>query len=373
MKMIARKRIFDIDEEWKLVRRLLPADWQGKAKELGAISRLRLIDSPEMLLRILLIHLADGCSLKETSLRVQQLGWGHISSVALFKRLRAAEQWLAWMAHQFHAKKHSLETTRTVLAVDATTVKEPGLTGSLWRVHWSVRLSDMQCTYFAVTDVHTGEKFSHYPIKSGQLLLADRGYSNPPGVDHVRGMGAHVLIRANPQSLLMFSRKSGDEIKILKWVKGLKIGRIRSRSAWVKGPEGRWHRGRLIAIKRSLASTRRELRRRTKNSRFKDRKPTRRTLAMARYVFVWTSLPGREASAKKVMEYYRARWQVELVFKRVKSIMGLGQLPKHSDASSRAWVNGKMLVALLVEKLWQKAEHFSPWGYGLPKLSKSLA
>jgi IS4 transposase len=70
---------------------------------------------------------------------------------------------------------------------------------------------------------------------------------------------------------------------------------------------------------------------------------------------------------RQVLQVYRLRWQLELVFKRAKSIMGLGQLPKYSDASSQAWLNGKLLVAMLVEKLWQHAEHFSPWGYDLPE------
>ena len=53
--------------------------------------------------------------------------------------------------------------------------------------------------------------------------------------------------------------------------------------------------------------------------------------------------------------------------------MGLGQLPKKSDASSRAWLNGKLLVAMLVERLWALAESFSPWGYELENSPQSLA
>lgn len=45
------------------------------------------------------------------------------------------------------------------------------------------------------------------------------------------------------------------------------------------------------------------------------------------------------------------RWQIELVFKRLKSIAQLGHLPKHDDRSSRAWLYGKLLVTLLAQKL----------------------
>jgi hypothetical protein len=130
MKNIARKQVFDADEEWGLVCALLPEGWQVKARELGAVRRLRGIGSVETLLRILFMHLADGCSLKETSLRAAQLGWASLSPVALLKRLRAAERWLSWMAQQLRGSK-ALETKRTCLAVDATTITEPGPTGSL--------------------------------------------------------------------------------------------------------------------------------------------------------------------------------------------------------------------------------------------------
>ena len=90
MKSVARKRIVDVEEEWGVICSLLPEGWQEKARELGAVRRLRGVGSVETLLRILLMHLVDGCSLKETSLRAAQEGWAQLSAVALLKRLRSA-------------------------------------------------------------------------------------------------------------------------------------------------------------------------------------------------------------------------------------------------------------------------------------------
>jgi len=372
MDTIARKRILDVDEEWEVVKGLLPAGWREKAKELGAVRRLRGIASVEMLLRILLVHLAEGCSLVETALRAGQAGFGKISSVGIFKRLREADRWLAWMAAGLWRSK-PIAPGRRCLAVDATTVREQGQTGSLYRVHWCVNLADLQCEFMEMTDVHGGEKFARFPIIKDDLVLADRGYSNANGVDYVRGNGGHVLMRANPMSLPLFSKKQGKPLNVVAQVKGMKIREVRTWQAWVQGPGGRWHRGRLVAVKRSLAAKRREIRRRRHAMQSKGRKLGKRGRILAGYFLLWTSLPAKEMSARKVLRTYRHRWQLELVFKRLKSIMGLGQLPKYSDRSSRAWLNGKLLVALLVEKLWQKAEHFSPWGYGLPHTKEPLA
>lgn len=90
-------------------------------------------------------------------------------------------------------------------------------------------------------------------------------------------------------------------------------------------------------------------------------------------MLLWTTLPNRELAARCGLELYRLRWQIELAIKRRKSILGLGQLPTHSDASSRAWLHGKLFVALLLERFWQEAEILSPWGYPLEASPESLA
>jgi len=57
----------------------------------------------------------------------------------------------------------------------------------------------------------------------------------------------------------------------------------------------------------------------------------------------------------------------QLNFKRMKSIAQLGHLPKYDDRSSRAWLYGKLLLALLTEKMIRVARTVSPWGYNLPQ------
>ncbi len=49
------------------------------------------------------------------------------------------------------------------------------------------------------------------------------------------------------------------------------------------------------------------------------------TLEAAAYVFIFTTLP-KQVSAAQVLEIYRLRWQIELEFKRLKSLIALGHL-----------------------------------------------
>jgi len=80
-----------------------------------------------------------------------------------------------------------------------------------------------------------------------------------------------------------------------------------------------------------------------------------------------TNLEPERWSAAQVLELYRCRWQIERAFKRLKSLLQLGQLPKKDPASARAWLQLKLLLALLIERLCHQARFFSPWGYRLER------
>ena len=87
------------------------------------------------------------------------------------------------------------------------------------------------------------------------------------------------------------------------------------------------------------------------------------------YIVMATSLDS-SISYKEIIELYRFRWQVELYFKRLKSILGYGErlksilgygeLPKKSDKSIFSWLNGKLMIALLIESIIGNAD-FSPF------------
>jgi len=96
----------------------------------------------------------------------------------------------------------------------------------------------------------------------------------------------------------------------------------------------------------------------------RQEKVSRESWEAAQYFSVWTTL-AESFPALLVLELYRLRWQIELAFKRMKSILGLGHLPKKDPVSARAWLHGKIFASLLVERMVEAADTFSPWGYRL--------
>jgi hypothetical protein len=361
-------------DDWQVVGQLLPTGWQEAARTLGALRRTRGIKSADLLLRVLLIHLAEGCSLKETALRARQAGWCSLSGVSLFKRLRASGEWLRWMSEQLWRGRVGpgikLAGWR-VRAIDATTVQEQGAKGTDWRVHFAVRLEDLSCDFFELTDTGGGESFRRVPVQPGDLIMGDRAYGTAPGIAHVLEGQAQVLVRINSKNLPLF-RPSGAELSLLALLRGLKMGQVGQWAVCVHHGD-KAYRGRLVAIKRGRSAAEAARRRLKRAASKEQRKLSGKTLEAAGYVFVFTTLPRAQFSAAEILELYRLRWQIEMAFKRMKSLLGLGNLPKHADASSRAWLHGKLLVALLIEQLLAEAEHFSPWGYRLDARPQPVA
>ena len=150
-----------IEEDWELLVSFLPRNWRDLAAETGALKGLRKNKSAESLLRVLLLHLGCGHSLLETAVRARQEGLAELSSVALWNRLRKSQAWLRALCLELF-RERGVELSEAggglqVRALDATTVKEPGQTGSLWRVHYSVRLPSLACDFFRLTETDTAD------------------------------------------------------------------------------------------------------------------------------------------------------------------------------------------------------------------------
>jgi hypothetical protein len=360
-------------DDWTILSSFLPEGWQQKARECGALTRARGIAGPDALLRILLIHIANGCSLAETSVRAEQLGLGSLNQSAVYKRLRSSEEWLRWLAEKMRA---SLGFTAPMLAqrvraVDATAISEPGSTGTDWRIHYAIDLASLQCDFFQLSDVKGGETWRRFPVTKGDILLGDRGYANPNGVAHVVGAGGDVVVRLNRKALPLFD-KEGNRLNPVHMARRLKSNQNSEWEAWVHTDSGNRVGGRLIIVRRSKQATEYARKKLRQEASKKQKSVSAETLEAAQYFFLWTTLP-RSRSRKTVLELYRCRWQIELAFKRMKSIMGLGHLPKKDPESCRAWLHGKLFTSLLVERMIGAAKTFSPWGYELDATPEQMA
>lgn len=356
------------DEDWEVLSSFLPEDWRDKAVETHALKGLRKDKAESNLLRTLLIHLAGGHSLRETALRARQAQLADMSDVALLKRLRKSKDWLAAMCvSMFQDRGVSVGDAGDfeVRLVDGTEVKEPGKTGSLWRIHYSVRVPSLRCDFFRITSVEgegSGESLKQFPVRKDDHLVADRGYGTANGIEYVSRSGGFVLVRISPHNLIIHE----NETRRFRWKTHL--GEIKgsccacSWPAWIEGLQQQRILGRVCAVRKTeeaIQLAHKRLRRRA-NKNGQQLKPE--TLLYAEYVIAFTTFSESRFDAAEVMKWYRIRWQIELVFKRFKQIARLGHLPKYDDESAQAWLYGKIFIALITEKLISSAKSISPWG-----------
>ena len=361
-------------EDWALLTSFFPADWRELARETSALKGLRQDKSEENFVHTLLIHLACGYSLRETVARARAANLANLSDVALLKRLRKSKEWLYRLCVSLFSERglpESQEPAMKLRLIDATLVKEPGQTGSQWRVHYSLQWPSLRCDFFKLTAVEgegTGESLTHFPLQAGEYLLADRGYSNATSIHYAAAKGAHLTVRLNPQGIRIHDPQ-GRAFDLPERLRGVrKTNQVASWPAVIPESTGpKTVTGRICVVRKSAAAI-------AEAKSKLHRKASRRqsileaeTLVYAEYVIVFTTFPAKKFSPKRALESYRLRWQIELVFKRFKQIASLGHLPKYDDESSKAWLYGKLFVALLTEKLIAQAESVSPWGYHFPR------
>lgn len=355
------------EKNWQTLLSLFPSNWRELARETGASTRLRGVPSLAALMRLLLLHLARGYSLQETAVRAKATGLAEVSAVALWKRLRSAEEWfkelcVALLPVVGISLPEGDKKIRLRL-VDSTTVKEPGKTGSLWRVHYSFRLPAFGCDYFALcpaTGVGTGDSFLQFPIARGDHLLGDRGYCHVSGVEHIAAQGGFVLVRLNPLSLPLFTPQS-RRFPLLQRLATLRVAEQVGQWPVVVHGAQRVIPGRLCALRKSEEAIKLTMKKLKRKASKRGREIQPETWEYAKYVMVFTTFSPQWFSAAEILQWYRIRWQVELVFKRFKSLAHLGHLPKWEEQSARAWLYGKLFVALLAEQAIRHAEALSPW------------
>lgn len=360
----AAAKVGEAVNEWALVEQLLPAGWQEQAKPTCALQRRRGFDGPRSLLRVMLLHLAEGISLRQTARQAAEGGLVDVSDVALLKRLRHCGDWFGWMTQQLagtlmppltQAAAQALPG-RQPCAVDGSTVCGPGAKGARWRLHYLLDLPHLRCRQVQVTPEAQAESLTRFALAKGDVVLADRGFVKQYGIAHAVRRQADVIVRAMLHEPLLHDA-AGERVDILALLRTLPEECMGDWPVWLPGQDGAIAM-RLVAWKKPAAETRKaqDKLRRSASKRQKKLRPD--TLEAAGYVFLLTTL--MEVEATTILGLYRVRWQIELAFKRLKSLLQLGELKKTDTDSARAWLQGKLLLACLIEKMIATGALFSP-------------
>ena len=173
---------------------------------------------------------------------------------------------------------------------------------------------------------------------------------------------------------LRFEQADGQPFDLIGWLQGQsweQPGVPVEVCVWITTPQGRFSL-RLVAQALSPTATEQARRRVGQAAQKNHHTPDARSLYTAGFLLVLTNLPTNWSSPT-VLALYRFRWQIELAFKRYKSLLHLDQLRAKDPEMAQVYLLGKPIGVLLLERLqgtlWLQAPEafsnpdrpLSPW------------
>lgn len=350
-----------LDEEWEEALQTIPVDLEEAARETKALQRRREIKTAVDLLRLVLAYSVCDWPLRLVGLWATLKGIACLSDVAVMKRLQKATPWLkSLIAVMVKARRLELKAAHPVRVriVDGSSISGPGSQGTDYRLHLSLDLGSQRIDGVEVTDVSGAETLARHPSQPGDIWVADRGYARCPGVGTMLKAKGQVVVRIGWATFPM-EHEDGTPFDLLAWLRQIPTTVPSEQTVAVTTPEGRFSL-RLIAQRLPQEAAEKNRRRIRKQARRKGKTPDKRTMEAAGYLFLVTSLPTCLWTAAQVLELYRLRWQVELIFKRLKSILDLDQLRAKGPALAQTYLLGKVLAALIIEAMTDQAVQRCP-------------
>lgn len=339
------------EEEWEYVQTLLPPDLEESARATGALLRCRNVPDAAALLRLALAYAVSDLSLKDVAAWASSLQLAEITGPGLFYRLREAERWLEHLLAEMLAAEVTPDAGAwPVRVVDATVINGPGDKAVQWRAHVLINPATGGLSRVELTDDSGGERLSRHVFDPGDVVLGDRAYGTARGLHAVRQAEAHAVVRITPGNVRTF-----DEHR-----QPIYLAKLEAQVPTVGAVEF------VITIPVPPKPTKSH--KLWKTSRAIAWIPARAIAARTRsgdVIWIVTTLDIGRLPALQAMALYRLRWQIELFFKRLKSLLHLDTLPSREGPTARSWILARLIAAALAQRLVQPSGPLSPWGYQL--------
>jgi transposase len=214
----------------------------------------------------------------------------------------------------------------------------------------------MNSVFYKITKQEVGETLLNFELTEGDLVTADRAYGTINGIEHCVKNKSDFILRLRSNCFNLYDDR-GAGIDILSGLTDLNYERSVDFQAFVQRANVSPIPVRICAKRKSKESCENAYKRLNRKASKKQIEISEKTKRLNEFIVVVSSLPN-DISGEDILETYRYRWQAECYFKRLKSVLNFGELPKKRENSSFSWLNGKMMVSLLIESL--TAANFFP-------------
>jgi hypothetical protein len=371
-----------IDQYPALLARLPPSlDLAELARETRAFLRPRGVRSAQDLLRLILAWAVGGFSLQQVAAWAGEQGIAELTDEALIQRLHRSAAFVQAVANAIlkSVAQRPCWPGRVLRIADSSSLSKPASRGTDWRLHGVYDLARGGFTHLELTDSHGGEALDRGAPVAGEIRISDRGFANaqswqrylhppcenqadvPRPADVPNRADFIVRMRWNTVRLIDQAGKRFDLIGHLGKLPA--ASELHEVKVWAQSGKRQpaipirlviWRKPAEVVV-----ATQKRLRHQAsrQQSKLDDR-----SLTAAEFVILATSLPEAGFPAAEILAVYRLRWQIELAFKRLKSLLKIDKIRTRTEAGTRCWLYGQLTAALLCEDLSQDVLESFPSG-----------
>jgi hypothetical protein len=334
-------------------------DLEVLARQTKAFQRPRGVRSGTDLMRLALAWGPGGYSMQRVAAWAEASNIATLTEDALIQRLHAAGPFLAEVVRQLLVGTGEAPSwhNRVLRISDSTSLSKPASKGTDWRVHGVYDLGRGGFSHLEVTDGRGGEALDRGKPVAGEIRIGDRGYANAQAWHRflqARDEQTDFIVRMRWNTIRLVD-EAGDLFDIVGWLQARPAeSEVHEITVWARsGKRQTPMKIRLIARRKPPEVIAAEHKRLRQHASRKQTRLDPRSLIAAEYLVLATSLPAGEFPATEVLAVYRLRWQIELAFKRLKSLLHIGKLRTKTDAGTRCWLHAHLIVALLGDDLSQ--------------------
>jgi hypothetical protein len=237
--------------------------------------------------------------------------------------------------------------------VDGSVICAPGKAQD-WRVHARYDSGRGRFADLVLTTTREAEAASRTRICPGRILIMDRGYARVRNFKAVLEGGSDFITRISWGSVKLYDAE-GRRVDLTALLD--ETTQTREVPVWIKGISCPM---RLVIQPLPTEAAERQRARRIRKANRDSRKIDPRTVQAAGFLMLLTSLTAQAQPAEGVIELYGNRWQVEIGFKRMKTLGRLDELPSADPVLARTWLLAHLIAAVLTDDLANEIVGFPP-------------